>query len=102
MGSMGLWSGGRDQLDDVSLARALSKLGWCSRAEARRIVAAGRVAVDGDVVRDADQRVDIRRARITVDGERVRAAGSVDVIMHHARGVRTTAADERGRRPVYE
>src|SRR5688572_14212309 len=98
MRSVGLWSGGRDQLDEVSLARALSKLGWCSRAEARRIVAAGRVAVDGDVVRDADQRVDIRRARITVDGERVRATTNVYVMMHKPRGVVTTAADELGRR----
>jgi 23S rRNA pseudouridine2605 synthase len=89
-------------MDDVSLARALSKLGWCSRAEARRIVAAGRVAVDGAVVKDAERRVDMRRARITVDGERVRAANNVYVMMHKPRGVVTTAADERGRRTVYE
>jgi len=102
MPSVGLWSGGWDQLDEVSLARALSKLGWCSRAEAVRIIAAGRVAVNGDVVRNAAQRVDIRRARITVDGERVRAASNVYVMMHKPRGVVTTAADERGRRTVYE
>ena len=89
-------------MDEVSLARALSKLGYCSRAEARRIVTAGRVAVDGDLVRDPDQRVDIRRARITVDGERVRAENNVYVMMHKPRGVVTTSSDERGRRTVYE
>ena len=89
-------------MDEVSLARALSKLGWCSRAEARRVIAAGRVAVDGEVVRNADERVDIRRARITVDGERVRASQNVYVMMHKPRGVVTTASDELGRRTVYE
>jgi 23S rRNA pseudouridine2605 synthase len=88
----------------VSLARALSKLGWCSRAEARPLVEAGRVSVDGTVVRNPDQRVDMRRSRIAVDGKTVRAASRVYIMMHKPRGWITTTSDEQDqdRSTVYE
>jgi 23S rRNA pseudouridine2605 synthase len=85
----------------VSLARALSKLGWCSRAQAHVLISAGRVMVDGSVVRDPSLRVDVRRARIAVDGEAVRAQPRVYMMMHKPAGYVTTTADERGRRTVY-
>ena len=65
-------SGARDAR--VSLPRALSKLGLCSRAQAVDAVRAGRVRVDGETVRDVAFRVDMRRDRIELDGERARAA----------------------------
>jgi len=86
----------------VSLARALSKLGYCSRAEARTLVQAGRVSVGGVVVRDPEQRVDVRRAHIQVDGTTVRAQSNVYVMMHKPRGWVTTTSDEQGRSTVYE
>jgi 23S rRNA pseudouridine2605 synthase len=86
----------------VSLARALSKLGWCSRAQAHVLISAGRVMVDGSVVRDPSLRVDVRRARIAVDGEAVRAQPRVYMMMHKPAGYVTTTADERGRRTVYD
>lgn len=91
--------GGADQ---VSLARALSKLGWCSRAQARPLIEAGRVSVDGAIVRDAEARVDVRRARIAVDGQTVRAASQVYLMLHKPRGWVTTTSDEHGRSTVYE
>jgi 23S rRNA pseudouridine2605 synthase len=86
----------------VSLARALSKLGWCSRAQARPLIEAGRVSVNGVVVRDPDARVDVRRARIAVDGSTVRAASQVYLMMNKPRGWITTTSDEHGRSTVYE
>jgi 23S rRNA pseudouridine2605 synthase len=86
----------------VSLARALSKLGYCSRAQARPIIAAGRVAVNSEVVRDPERRVDVRRAHITVDGQTVRAAAAVYLMLHKPRGWVTTTSDEHGRSTVYE
>jgi len=89
-------------MESVSLARALSKLGWCSRAEARRLVEAGQVTVDGNVVRDPDRRVDVRRARIAVDGRSVRARTRHYLMMNKPPGFVTTTADEKGRRTVFE
>jgi 23S rRNA pseudouridine2605 synthase len=86
----------------VSLARALSKLGWCSRAQARPLIEGGHVSVNGEVVRDPERRVDVRRAHITVNGQTVRAATSVYVMLHKPRGWVTTTSDEHGRSTVYE
>jgi 23S rRNA pseudouridine2605 synthase len=88
--------------DAVSLARALSKLGWCSRAQARPLIEGGRVSVDGEVVRDPDRRVDVRRARIAVDGTTVRAASQIYLMLNKPRGWVTTTSDDQDRSTVYE
>jgi 16S rRNA U516 pseudouridylate synthase RsuA-like enzyme len=45
----------------VSLSRALSKLGVCSRAQAAELVGAGRVRLNGVVRRELATRVDLAR-----------------------------------------
>ena len=86
---------------NVSLARALSKLGYCSRTQARALIQAGRVQVNGTVQRAPSLRVDMRRDRITVDGQRVTAADNVYLMLNKPRGLVTTTTDERGRETVY-
>ena len=85
----------------MSLARALSKLGYCSRTQARALIQAGRVQVNGTVQRAPSLRVDVRRDRITVDGRRVTAADNVYLMLNKPRGLVTTTTDERGRKTVY-
>lgn len=91
-----------DARPGVSLARALSKLGVCSRRDAERWVAEGRVAVDGRVVTDPARRIDPDRARLAVDGTPVRAARRVYLAMNKPRGVLVSRAPERGARTVFE
>mgnify|MGYP002714490463 FL=1 len=50
------------------LARVLSKAGLCSRSEAARWIEAGRVSVDGRVIRDPEFPVNRERHRVSVDG----------------------------------
>lgn len=86
----------------TGLARALSKLGYCSRSRARICIAAGRVRVNGAVQRDPQWRVDLARDRLEVEGQPVRSAAKVYLMVNKPRGLVTTAADEKGRRTVYE
>lgn len=86
----------------VSVARGLSKLGVCSRAEGERLVAAGRVRVDGAVVRDQSQRIRPETAVIEVDGVRVGAATKAYVALNKPRGLVTTRDDPQGRATIYE
>jgi 23S rRNA pseudouridine2605 synthase len=85
----------------VSLARALSKLGYCSRAQAFELVRAGRVRVNGRVRTDPEMRVQVDGDRFEVDGAAVDGAAKVYLALNKPRGLVTTAADERGRDTVY-
>ena len=85
----------------TGLARALSKLGFCSRSEAWNFVKAGRVRVNGTVQRDAERRVEPGRDRIEVDGQLLRADRKIHLMLNKPRGLITTASDERGRETVF-
>lgn len=85
----------------VPIGRALSKLGLASRREARGLIAAGRVTVDGRAVRDPLAPVDLARARIAIDGTAGAPAARLVIALHKPRGVVTTRRDPRGRPTVY-
>jgi len=85
----------------VGLARALSKLGYCSRSAALRLVRAGRVTVNGTFQRDPERPVSWQRDRIEVEGHVVTAPGKIYLMLNKPRGVVTTASDEKGRETVY-
>lgn len=85
----------------IGLARALSKLGYCSRSEAAELIRSGRVQLNGSVRRDPEFRVDLLRDRISVEGRPIEAHRKIYLIMNKPRGLVTTASDEKGRETVY-
>ena len=85
-----------------TLERVLSKAGLASRTEARAQVAAGRVRVNGRVVRDPDSWVDLERDRVTLDGVPVRRSPAVYLLLHKPTGYLTTRRDPQGRPTVYD
>jgi 23S rRNA pseudouridine2605 synthase len=85
----------------VGLARALSKLGYCSRSEAVDLIRAGRVRLNGAVKRDPEAPVGLESVRIKVDGQPVAIAAKIYLMLNKPRGVVTTASDEKGRQTVY-
>ncbi|HET6806735.1 MAG TPA: pseudouridine synthase [Frateuria sp.] len=84
------------------LARVLSKRGVCSRSQAEQWVRAGRVAVDGRVVRDPEHPTAPGQGGITVDGRPIGEAARVYVMVNKPRGLVVSAADERGRATIYD
>jgi 23S rRNA pseudouridine2605 synthase len=86
----------------VALERALSKLGLASRTEARALIQAGRVEVDGRSVKNPRVLVVPGRVRLSIDGERLNRAPWRLLLLHKPRGVVTTKRDPRQRRTVYD
>ncbi|MDM9629009.1 pseudouridine synthase [Rhizobium sp. S152] len=86
----------------VTLPRALSKLGYCSRTQAERLIADGRVTVDGRKVIDLSAWVDMDAARIKVDGKDVVAEAKIYLMLNKPRGLVTTRDDPEGRPTVYD
>jgi 23S rRNA pseudouridine2605 synthase len=83
------------------LARALSKLGYCSRSQAAELIRAGRVRLNAKVCRDPETPVDSDRDVIEVDGKRTKPEQKIYLMMNKPRGLLTTASDEKGRETVY-
>jgi len=86
----------------VSVTRALSKLGFCSRTQAERLVSDGKVRVNGKLVRDTALRVRPEQDVIEVEGARVTRVEHVYLMLNKPRGLVTTADDPQGRATIYE
>ncbi len=72
-----------------------------SRRQAETLILAGRVSVNGEVVRELGARADPVRDAIELDGERIgRRAHVRTVVLHKPRGVVSTMADPEGRPTV--
>ncbi len=84
--------------DGVRLQKVLAAAGLGSRRACEELIAAGRVEVDGRVVREQGVRVDPQTAVVRVDGQRVpTAAGAVVVAVNKPLGMVSAMSDDRGR-----
>ncbi len=92
----------RPRRDVEFLPRLISKWGHCSRREAERLVAAGRVTVNGTVRRGVIDEVRVDHDEIAVDGASIRPAALVHLKLNKPLGVVTTMKDPEGRRTVAE
>lgn len=83
------------------VAKRIARAGLCSRREAEQWIAAGRVAVDGQVL--ASPALNVRPGqRVTVDGRPLPEAEAPRLFRYHKpKGVMTTAHDPEGRRTIY-
>ena len=88
-------------LKAVGLARAISKLGYCSRSRAAELIRAGRVKLNGALRRDPESPVHIGKDRIEIDGQPLAGSAKIYLALNKPRGVVTSASDEKGRETVY-
>lgn len=85
------------------LQKIISRAGVASRRKAEELIAAGRVTVDGAVVREPGTKADAANARIAVDGKPLPAEERlVYFLLNKPKGYVSTVSDERGRRTVLD
>lgn len=84
------------------IAKALARAGLCSRREAERWIAEGRVAIDGAVLTSPARDIDERNV-VTVDGKPLPTAEPSRLFRYHKpTGLVTTHKDEQGRPTVFD
>jgi 23S rRNA pseudouridine2605 synthase len=74
----------------------------CSRSQAEQWIRAGRVTLDGRVVRDPQHPVAQGQGGIAVDGQPIGDTARLYVMFNKPRGLVVSADDERGRATVYD
>ncbi len=93
--------GGEPLRRKVSLARALSKLGYCSRSEAGSLIREGQVRVNGNIQYNEMARVDPGGDRIEVNSQALKSEPKIYLMVNKPRGLVSTRSDEQGRPTVY-
>jgi 23S rRNA pseudouridine2605 synthase len=82
------------------LQKILARAGLASRRGAEELILAGRVRVDGRVVKELGVQVDARSESVEIDGKRVNAEPFVYIAFHKPREVVSTLRDPEGRQTV--
>lgn len=86
------------------IQKVLANQGICSRREAERLIAAGKVKVNGHPVGLGDK-MDPDYDKVSIDGKNVRIVRKRQytyIMLHKPRGYLTTRSDDRGRKTVMD
>ena len=84
------------------LQKIIARAGICSRREAEKIISAGRVTVDGKIIRELGAKANAKQ-KICVDGKPIKiCAEKIYILLNKPRGYVSTVKDDRGRRTVLE
>ena len=86
----------------MTLDRVLSRFGLASRTAAREAILAGRLKVNGKVVRDPDLWVRPGQATLHFDGQRLKRARKAYLLFYKPKGIITSHGDPGERKTVYD
>ena len=85
----------------TGLARAMSKLGFCSRSRATELIRMGKVKVNLTVRKNPEFPVVLKKDVIIMDDISINQAPRMYVMLNKPRGLVTSASDELGRETVF-
>ncbi len=86
----------------MRLQKFLADAGIASRRAGEQFILAGRVEVNGKVVRQLGSKVDPVHDKVSVDGKAVRVKRKLYVALNKPRGCVCSRKDEHGRPTIYE
>ncbi len=87
--------------EGIRLQKVMAAAGVGSRRACEELIAAGRVSIDGETVREQGVRVDPEQVVVRVDGLRITtSSGAVHLALNKPRGMVTTMTDPEGRPTV--
>lgn len=88
-------------MTEQRLQKLLAERGVASRRAAEAMIAEGRVAVNGRIVREMGLKVDAQRDSITIDGQPPPSQQNLRyILLHKPAGYICSAQDERGKKSV--
>jgi 23S rRNA pseudouridine2605 synthase len=94
--------GGAESDKHDRLQKVLAHAGLGSRRGCETLILQGRVAINGQVIRELGTRVDPSAARITVDGEPIKLESMVYYAVNKPKGYVSTSSDPAGRPRVVD
>jgi 23S rRNA pseudouridine2605 synthase len=86
----------------LTVDRLLSKLGIASRATTQEWIHAGRVRINGRVIRDPATWVSWPADSVSIDDQAIQDSVKRFFLFHKPRGVITTHSDEKGRQTIFD
>ena len=86
----------------LTVDRLLSKLGIASRGTSQEWIRAGRVRINGRVVRDPATWVLWPKDAVSIDHQPIQDSVKRFFLFHKPKGVITTHSDEKGRQTIFE
>lgn len=87
---------------EMTLDRVLSRFGLASRSEAKEMILAGRVKLNGRVVKDPELWLNPQTDAVHLDGNRLRPARKIYLLFYKPKGVITSHGDPEGRKTIYD
>ena len=92
-----------DSTESVRLQKILSQAGVASRRAAEKLIADGRVSVNGKTILTMGVKVDPQKDDVRVDGRRIKAAARLRyILLYKPTGFVTTRSDPQRRRTVMD